>query len=253
MQSRIFFALAVLVAAEARATDVIGNLNVDTRWTAAGSPYRLTGDVTVAPQATLTIEPGVTVEAATSDGLGSGTSTAKVELIVRGGLIADGSAAQPIVFRAASAGSGKWYGISFEPGAKASSLTQAGIADAEIAIWARTTNPVQLSDLVIAGSATGLHWQSTPGPTLTRVSFDGNGVGAKLEDDGATGATAMLISCGPVHRAAHRDRRRRRHGYRLDLRDGERAAQRGALGRRGRALHRAGGFGAVLRRHGLVG
>jgi hypothetical protein len=42
-------------------TDVRGTIQANTTWTRARSPYRLTGTVQVAPGATLTIEPGVTV------------------------------------------------------------------------------------------------------------------------------------------------------------------------------------------------
>jgi len=42
-------------------TDVAGNLNADTRWTLAGSPYTLTGDVIVREGVTLTIDAGVEV------------------------------------------------------------------------------------------------------------------------------------------------------------------------------------------------
>ena len=42
-------------------TDVSGAISVDTTWTLAGSPYVVVGDVTVEPDITLTIEPGVQV------------------------------------------------------------------------------------------------------------------------------------------------------------------------------------------------
>jgi len=40
---------------------VEGNITINTRWTRARSPYTLTGDLAVAPGATLTIDPGVAV------------------------------------------------------------------------------------------------------------------------------------------------------------------------------------------------
>lgn len=42
-------------------TDVSGEINIDTTWALANSPYVMTGDVTVMPGVTLTIEPGVQV------------------------------------------------------------------------------------------------------------------------------------------------------------------------------------------------
>ena len=59
----------------------------DTTWTAANSPYLLTGNVLVEQGATLTVEPGVTVWFSDTRALQ-----------VQGGLIAQGSATQPITF-----------------------------------------------------------------------------------------------------------------------------------------------------------
>ncbi len=44
------------------ATSVSGQINSNTTWTLAGSPYKLTGTVFVSPGVTLTIEPGVNVD-----------------------------------------------------------------------------------------------------------------------------------------------------------------------------------------------
>ena len=38
-----------------------GPIDTDTTWSCSGSPYRLTGDITIAASATLAIMPGVTV------------------------------------------------------------------------------------------------------------------------------------------------------------------------------------------------
>ncbi|MDF1565123.1 MAG: PKD domain-containing protein [Deltaproteobacteria bacterium] len=195
MARKIALALlaAILLPASASATDVIGNLNVNTRWDLAGSPYVLTGDVTVAPQATLTIEPGVVVQGAASDALGGGTDAARVELIVRGTLVADGSAASPIRFQGASQGAGSWYGITLDTGAGASSITNAEISDAELGLWMRTSNRPVLSDLFFEFCGIGLLWQASPGPVLDRVTVKHATLSAlRLEDDGSTGATAVL-------------------------------------------------------------
>lgn len=59
----------------------------ETRWTLSGSPYRLTANTTVAAGATLRIDPGVNVQAAQN-----------VRFTVNGRIIAQGTAAQRIVF-----------------------------------------------------------------------------------------------------------------------------------------------------------
>src|SRR5262245_7039759 len=86
----------------APATTVIAsNIVTNTIWTLAGSPYSLTVGVTVLPGVTLTIEPGVEVQASQS-----------AELRVNGRLLAIGTASQPITFTSTSGQAGAWYGIS---------------------------------------------------------------------------------------------------------------------------------------------
>ncbi|WP_373044335.1 PKD domain-containing protein [Vulgatibacter sp.] len=158
-------ALLLALPATAGATDVIGNINVDTTWSLANSPYRLTGDVTVASHATLTIEPGVVVQAASSDALGSGTDAGEVELIVRGTLLADGTAASPIVIEGVSSSAGSWYGIVVDIGAGASSITHATIRHAIIGLQSRSVGGLALQGLVVEDNLAGM----------------------ELRDDGSTG------------------------------------------------------------------
>lgn len=68
-------------------TLVSGVIDADTIWTAAASPYVLTGDVGVTAAATLTIEAGTRVEYSDT-----------FQLLVKGALIAEGSAGEEIVF-----------------------------------------------------------------------------------------------------------------------------------------------------------
>lgn len=196
MRRTLLAALLLAAPLTARATDVQGNLNVDTRWDLAGSPYRLIGDVTVRPQATLTIEPGVVVEAANSDSLGSGTSAAKVELIVQGALQANGTAASPVIFRGSSAANDAWYGISLEPAARASSITNAELRNAQYGLWSRAASVTTLSDLRIVTVGTGVLWQSATALLLERATIEGaTGHGLELQDDGATGLVATVRAC----------------------------------------------------------
>lgn len=78
-------ALAANVSAD---TVVSGALTTDTVWALAQSPYRVTGHITVNEGVTLTIEPGCELR------FNSG-----INFTVYGKLLADGTQAQPIIFR----------------------------------------------------------------------------------------------------------------------------------------------------------
>ncbi|WP_257455281.1 right-handed parallel beta-helix repeat-containing protein [Archangium lipolyticum] len=94
----------------ASATQVQGTLSTPTVWKKSGSPYVLTGDVTVGWGTTLVIEPGVKVIAAKQDALRSGADEQRVELIVDGALVVRGTEARPVRFTSGEE-PGSWYGI----------------------------------------------------------------------------------------------------------------------------------------------
>src|SRR5262249_45093352 len=95
-------AVAVADAASIGPTLVAGSLAGNITWGLAGTPYRLTGNVQVAAGATLTIDPGVVVEADNN-----------WSLEVAGTIRAIGTAAQPITFRKTAASVAGWLGIRF--------------------------------------------------------------------------------------------------------------------------------------------
>ncbi|MFH0777722.1 MAG: FlgD immunoglobulin-like domain containing protein [Candidatus Eisenbacteria bacterium] len=87
-----------------------GLVDSNTTW---NTPVSVTGDVTVAQEAQLSVAAGTKVKFHTSDALGSGVDPAKCELIVDGRLVADGSESSPIVFESISSSpqAGHWRGI----------------------------------------------------------------------------------------------------------------------------------------------
>lgn len=74
---------------EAYRLDVSGTISSNTTWTLANSPYVVTGSITVASPAVLTIEPGVIVKFDTSTGLSVADGAT---------LTAEGTSSAPIVF-----------------------------------------------------------------------------------------------------------------------------------------------------------
>lgn len=88
------------------ATNVSGSLSGNNAWTAAGSPYNLTGDTTVSSGATLVIEPGVHVQSQNGSRLNIvgkltavGISSDPIDFSIEGGLhFYIGSAGSEIAF-----------------------------------------------------------------------------------------------------------------------------------------------------------
>jgi len=106
---RLFFYSALLLCCAVSSpafadTNVSGVISSDTTWTAASSPYVITGNILVNSGITLTIEPGVTVK------YDSGKS-----LQVNGTLIARGTSGSKIIFTSNSSApaAGDWGNIYF--------------------------------------------------------------------------------------------------------------------------------------------
>lgn len=99
-QSFLAASLFASFAGLASGATTVTNPTSDTTWTAAGSPYTLTANITVPAGVTLTIGPGVQVLADSAGGLD-----------IDGALVAQGTLAAPITFTRSGA-SGKWKGLS---------------------------------------------------------------------------------------------------------------------------------------------
>ncbi|HMN96545.1 MAG TPA: hypothetical protein PKC43_09260 [Phycisphaerales bacterium] len=91
-------------------TNVAGPVLTNTTWTAASSPYVVTGSIVIGFGATLTIEPGVTVRINAGLGIQVGSPGA----FGAGALVAIGTAAAPILFTSSnSPNAGAWNSIDF--------------------------------------------------------------------------------------------------------------------------------------------
>lgn len=133
-----------------------GTLWQNTTLAAAGSPYTVPGDLTIALGVALTLEPGTTLSFANSDLMAANADTTRSELIALGALNAQGSAAAPIVLRGASATPSSWRGLRFPSGSSGSTVSHADIAHAAYGIESATSGSVALSRLDLRQNGTGV-------------------------------------------------------------------------------------------------
>ena len=91
-----------------RATNVGGEITTDTTWTPAGNPYIVSTAINVISGVVLTVQPGVVVQ-----------FEASTLMTIKGKLIANGTATQPITFTGTSTQPGWWYGLTFSGAASA--------------------------------------------------------------------------------------------------------------------------------------
>jgi flagellar hook assembly protein FlgD len=196
---RIAPILALLFTIPAFAdTSVSGNIGTNTTWTTAGSPYILNGNVTIGGPAgpTLTIQPGVVVK-------GNGGSQILVGYYDNGALVANGTAAQPIVFTAnGSTAAGFWYGLRFGPiaGSPASSLAYATVEYGGSAFYALGGITILAASPLLDHVTSRVHQYAgikieNGTPTIASSSVrDNAGHGIYLTGGGATLSDVALVA-----------------------------------------------------------
>lgn len=103
-------------------TTIADKTNVTGTWTKAGSPYIVNGLATVPQGSTLTIEPGVEVRFKTGTDFNFSDNVADVGVLyIKGKLVAEGTAADRIIFTR-DGSSGNWGCIAFEKNSAISTI-----------------------------------------------------------------------------------------------------------------------------------
>ncbi|AKT39091.1 right-handed parallel beta-helix repeat-containing protein [Chondromyces crocatus] len=154
-------------------TGLLGVLWNDLTLGAAGSPHLVTGDLTVAPGVTLTLQPGTTLRFATTDAMVSGTNTSRGELIVRGTLNASGTVSQPVTIDSTGSSPGSWWGIQLASTSTGSSFANAVISRATYGIWLDSGTQT-LTGLTAQGNTNGVYFTGDGAGSVTNAILRDN-------------------------------------------------------------------------------
>ena len=194
----LFLFLTYSLGAMAQTTVPAGTINSDQQWTAADSPYLISGDVTVLSGVTLTIAAGCQVEfAPNTDSQAGGQDSNRSELRIEGDLQVNGTDADPAVFtsQAASPSSGDFYGIVFLSGGTGSvnhaqvqyalhaveitgsdlvSMNDCEMSNSEFGLWIDGADPVVSGGSIYASSSRGVYITNSNSAELSGISIHDN-------------------------------------------------------------------------------
>jgi hypothetical protein len=174
-------------------TSICGAININTTWTVISSPYQVCNStgVTVGPTATLTIQPGVTVQFQTG---------VNAKLYVQGALSAIGTVTQPITFTGVVTTPGSWGGLSADYSVITPALVNlsyvtldgGGIGSSAAQVYADRAVVTMTHSLVRNGGSDGLHFTyREAGFNIQTTSFISNSLYAVQLD---TPATDIVLS-----------------------------------------------------------
>lgn len=124
-------------------------INKDTKWSLSGSPYTIRGTLTVLPNITLTIKPGVLVRFENSGYYPS-------QLIIQGSLNAKGQKDRKIIFSSTSKKSIRWNGIKFTSESKKSYLSFVEIKNAVQGVETHTSS-LTIKNSTLQDNKTGIY------------------------------------------------------------------------------------------------
>jgi hypothetical protein len=125
------------------ATVVHGSVGAAQTWEASGNPYLVDSDLTIEASASLTLAAGVDVQLANQDAHDTGSDAARVELIVKGELHAEGTLTAPVLLHAQDDEfANSWHGIVIDAGAKAVTLDHVELFSAGDAVSSAATGQV---------------------------------------------------------------------------------------------------------------
>jgi parallel beta-helix repeat protein len=195
---------------------IAGNVTWRPEDTADSTRY-VSGDLTIAPGATLTIMPGTIVRIANDDDLKTGADTARVEINVQGTIVADGTVANPVVFESwHPLTTSDWVGIQLDSTSSGGTFDNCFISRAEVGVDSRAS--LTMTHTVIDRCAYACVSSREGGASIHDCQFTRPGdFGIEVHADsvdirdttvdgavisaitGATGAKLMVVDCTAVN------------------------------------------------------
>ncbi|MEQ1505583.1 MAG: right-handed parallel beta-helix repeat-containing protein, partial [Myxococcota bacterium] len=157
-----------------------------------GSPYTVVGDLTVPVGATLTIDPGVTVLAATTDAMDAHVDTGRVELRIAGTIDAVGTPYAPIALGSVGTSTSSWYGLHLLSTA-AGQLGDVWIDEAQYGVRHAATTGLPLSFLHVERCATAGLWVEAGTPVIDGLFVTGPSYGVWLTSSGSIALTNGVV------------------------------------------------------------
>src|SRR3954470_16944881 len=191
----IIAASAGVSAAHADTIETGGNVANET-WTPAGSPYIVQGDITVPAGASLTIEAGTVVQFASGDTQASGQDPTRTELTVRGTLMVNGTAAQPVQFVGATSSPGAWYGLVVDGAGPTLAISNLAMANPTVGIRHLATGGTITTDAISINAPLSFGAQISAGaPTYNGVRIAGTQLVTTVGFQVEGSASPILTNC----------------------------------------------------------
>ena len=191
-------------------TNVSGPITQNATWNLAGSPYIVTGDVTVNSTVTLTIDAGVEVK-----------FNGNYSLIVNGTLNSLGTAAQRVKFTSnqTTPARGDWNRIQINNGSSTLNYLEVEYSNEGIYL-AQNVTGVTIQNGIFTNNNNGVHIETSAGATVQNSSFQNNreGLWAGSATAVVTGSTltnnvdGILMGCSSAFGCNYRVNNNSIHG-----------------------------------------
>ncbi|AKT39087.1 DUF4215 domain-containing protein [Chondromyces crocatus] len=160
----------------------------------SGSPHLVTGDLTVGPGVTLTLQPGTTLRFDPVDVMRSGLDVSRNELTVRGSLRAEGTPAQRVTITSSSTSIGAWWGIRLAASSSGNSFFNTIVTRATYAVYVEEGTQ-NIDGLVAQGNNHGVYFAgNASGSVVNSLLRNNAGSGVHISTSSGAGNTVNVVN-----------------------------------------------------------